>query len=203
MENTGNFYFNYLIETLGDEGKAVVSWLSHHTTNEEFLSQPVNLYQQERLLIDHAVSMHSSIVKLAKVAYSKQVEGQWVFDSPYSLEDYARVALYHILGRINKFKRERRNKKNAEGKWEEVIVWTYNDEKTIYGTDGAEAILVLKDIFAEYGLEPLNREVEIAILNMDGVWENPTKSGMYPQLYKQHPLALLAHLADLMDSYLQ
>ncbi|MDR2091118.1 MAG: hypothetical protein LBP62_05645 [Clostridiales bacterium] len=197
---TENAYIKTLETWLGDEGRAVADWLNANTTNEEFIEQPINIHQPERYLIDHALGMLDKITKLSKVFFSVSEDGKWVYKSPYTNADYARVALYHILGSIAKFRRGKRNKKDATGKWQEVVMWEYNDDKVAYGTDGETAIFVLRDIWAEYGLEPLSRDVEVAILNIEILWDNPLRSGAAIKLYGQNSLALLAHTANFLDT---
>lgn len=194
-------YITTLVDWLGEEGQAVAEWLDENTTDVEFFEQPMNVYQQDRLLIEHAIGMLDKLTKLSKTFFSVQQDGVWIYKSPYSQKDYARVALYHILGSINKFRKEKRNRKDENGRWQEVIVWAYNEDRITYGTDGEQAILVLKDIWAEKGLFPLSREVEVAILNIGGIWDNPLRGGVYPAIYNQNQLALLAHLADTADNF--
>lgn len=197
-----NAYEETLKSLLGDEGVAVSDWLNKNTTNEEFYEQPMNIYRQERLLIHHAIGMYNTMTKLSKVLFSVSENGKWVYKSPYSAEDYARVALYHVLGNIAKFKREKRNKKDEAGKWQEVVVWAYNENRPTYGTDAEQAMLIINEIFNEYGISPLSRDVEVAILNIAGIWDNPTRGGLFPTIYGQNQLALLANLADTADNYL-
>lgn len=196
-----NAYIKTLQMWLGDEGQAVADWITANTTNEDFLEQPMNIHQQERLLTDHAIGMLDKMTKISKVLFSVQEDGKWVYKSPYTNEDYARVALYHVLGNIAKFTKQKRNKKDENGKWQEVVVWGYNEKRPTYGTDGEQAILILRDIWMEYGLDPLSREVEVAILNIAGIWDNPLRGGLYPTIYGQNQLALIAHLADTADNF--
>lgn len=191
-------YDKTLESFLGDEGRAVSDWLSNNTANGEFYDQPMHIQNQDQMLIEHAVNMLDKMIRLSKVLFSKQDNsGAWVYNSPFTKEDMARVSLYHVLGRIGKYVREIRNKK-IDGKWVEVEQWVYNENAPVYGTDSAKSILILHEIWQEYGLDPLTREVETALLNIEGVWENPTKSGLYPTIYKQNQLALLTHIAYTM-----
>jgi hypothetical protein len=146
--------------------------------------------------------MIEQMIKLSKVINSTSINGVYSYFPQYKNDDFARVSLYHILGNIGKFKKEIRNKK-IDGRWLEVPTWIYNEKIKIYGTDSQKAVLLIQDIMCKYGLAPIKEEVLIAIMNIRGIWENQSNAGMYPQLYEQSQLALLAYLADLTDTFMK
>jgi hypothetical protein len=202
-------YAATLSKYLGDLGNAVVEWIERNTTNEEFYEQPVNIHQPERLLIDHAVSTFGRLIKESKNEYSVQIDGKWVYSPPFTVEQLAQVSLLHILGNVGKYKREikgfKTDKLTPAGKavWEDRLQWVYNENNNNnFGTDGESALFIIHDITTEYGIEPLDREVELAILHINGIFDNTTKTGFYPKLWKEHPLTLLANHADMKDTYM-
>ena len=193
-------YQDALKELLGELGEATVEWLNQNTTNEEFYEQPMNIHQQDRFLIEHAISMYNQMTRQSKNLYSKQVDGKWVYEPPHNKDQIAQVALLHVLGSIGKLKKEIRNRK-IDGKWQEVEEWWYDENRQIFGNDGQQAMMVINDIVLEHGLEPLDRKVEVAILHMHESPADASRGGMIARIFKSNELCLIAHLADMADTY--
>lgn len=209
-----NIYTKALKEYLGDIGTAVIDWLNENTTNEEFYEQPVSIHQPERLLIKHAVSMFDKIVRLSKLVYSKKVSTldddgnqmgeEWIYKPEYTNEQLAQVALLHVIGGIRKYKKEIKPQKDPKtGRWKDIERWWFDGDRPCYGSDGDQAVAIIQDIFSEYDIAPLDFNVMGAIKHISGVLENPTQSGRYATIWKQNRLALLAHIADMFDTFFE
>lgn len=187
-------YNKALEERLGNKGAELVEWLNKHTLDEEFYEQPVNLHQQNKPLIIHAVNMLNMMDKMSKLMFSKKNEdGEWVYEPKYDSEAIATVALLHVFGNIGKYKKEKRSKK-INGVWEEIETWVYNEEQEICGTDGENALVRLNAMIY------IPQEVQAAIMHCHERTD-PQAQGMYPRLYKQNQLVLLAQLADKAETF--
>lgn len=187
-------YNSALEKRLGQKGAEIIKWLNEQTVDEDFYEQPVNLYQQDKLLIVHAVNMLGMMDKMSKSLFSKRDEnGEWKYEPRYSAEEIAMVALLHVFGNIGKYKKEKRNKK-IDGSWKEVETWVYNEEQKIYGTDGENALVRVN------GLIYAPSDVQAAIMHCHERTD-PQAQGMYPRLYKENTLVLLAQLADKAETF--
>lgn len=188
-------YNSALEKRLGQKGAEIIKWLNEHTEDEDFYEQPVNLYQQDKLLIVHAVNMLGMMDKMSKSLFSKKDEsGEWKYEPRYSAEAIAMVALLHVLGNIGKYKKEKRNKK-IDGSWKEVETWVYNEEQKIYGTDGENALVRVNSLIH------VPADVQAAIMHCHERTD-PQAQGMYPRLYKENLLVLLAQLADKAETFI-
>lgn len=188
-------YNSALEKRLGQKGSEIIKWLNEHTEDEDFYEQPVNLYQQDKLLIVHAVNMLGMMDKMSKSLFSKKDEnGEWKYEPRYDAEEIAMVALLHVFGNIGKYKKEKRNKK-IDGSWKEVETWVYNEEQKIYGTDGENALVRVN------GLIYVPSDVQAAIMHCHERTD-PQAQGMYPRLYKDNMLVLLAQLADKAETFI-
>lgn len=188
-------YNSALEKRLGQKGTEIIKWLNEHTEDEDFYEQPVNLYQQDKLLIVHAVNMLGMMDKMSKSLFSmKDESGEWKYEPRYSSEAIAMVALLHVFGNIGKYKKEKRNKK-IDGSWKEVETWVYNEEQKIYGTDGENALVRVN------GLIYVPSDVQAAIMHCHERTD-PQAQGMYPRLYKENLLVLLAQLADKAETFI-
>lgn len=188
-------YNSALEKRLGQKGAEIIKWLNEQTVDEDFYEQPVNPYQQDKLLIVHAVNMLGMMDKMSKSLFSKKDEsGEWKYEPRYSAEEIAMVALLHVFGNIGKYKKEKRNKK-IDGSWKEVETWVYNEEQKIYGTDGENALVRVN------GLIYAPSDVQAAIMHCHERTD-PQAQGMYPRLYKDNMLVLLAQLADKAETFI-
>lgn len=188
-------YNSALEKRLGQKGAEIIKWLNEHTEDEDFYEQPVNLYQQDKLLIVHAVNMLGMMDKMSKSLFSKRDEnGEWKYEPRYGAEEIAMVALLHVFGNIGKYKKEKRNKK-IDGSWKEVETWVYNEEQKIYGTDGENALVRVN------GLIYVPSDVQAAIMHCHERTDQQAQ-GMYPRLYKDNTLVLLAQLADKAETFI-
>lgn len=188
-------YNSALEKRLGQKGAEIIKWLNEQTVDEDFYEQPVNLYQQDKLLIVHAVNMLGMMDKMSKSLFSKKDEsGEWKYEPRYSAEAIAMVALLHVFGNIGKYKKEKRNKK-IDGSWKEVETWVYNEEQKIYGTDGENALVRVNSLIH------VPADVQAAIMHCHERTD-PQAQGMYPRLYKENLLVLLAQLADKAETFI-
>lgn len=111
----------------------------------------------------------------------------------FSKESIAIVALFHDLCKIGFYKVEMRNTKDEKGKWIQVPYYTVED-KFPYG-HGEKSVYLINSIMK------LTDEEAMAIRWHMGLSEKDNM--MYVnEAFKQFPLALHLHIADMKSSYL-
>lgn len=115
----------------------------------------------------------------------------------YSEEQLVRTALLHDICKIDTYKPERRNRKNAQGRWEEYDTWTTDDPYP--AGHGSKSV----SLALEYGTR-LTRDEIMAITHHMGAYN---LAGMDLSIYgsatEKCPLVLITHWADLTESKLK
>lgn len=97
------------------------------------------------------------------------------------------TSLFHDLCKVNFYTVEKRNRKNAEGKWESYDAYAVR-EKFCFGGHGSKSVFLIQHFL------PLTPEEAVAInCHMGGFSENPKE---VMSAYEQFPLAWLLHAAD-------
>ena len=103
------------------------------------------------------------------------------------------VTLLHDLCKVNFYKIEYRNAKNAKGEWEKVPYFTIDD--TIPYGHGEKSVMMLTEYIK------LTNEEKYAIRWHMGFSEPKELYGTLGQAFKKYPLALLLHEADMEATY--
>jgi len=103
------------------------------------------------------------------------------------------VTLLHDLCKVNFYKVDYRNAKNAKGEWEKVPYYTIED--TIPYGHGEKSVMMLTEYIK------LTNEEKYAIRWHMGFSEPKEQYGTLGQAFKKYPLALLLHEADMEATY--
>ena len=103
------------------------------------------------------------------------------------------VTLLHDLCKVNFYKTDFRNVKNAKGEWEKVPYYTIED--TIPYGHGEKSVMMLTEYIK------LTNEEKYAIRWHMGFSEPKEQYLPLGQAFKKYPLALLMHEADLEATY--
>ena len=103
------------------------------------------------------------------------------------------VTLLHDLCKVNFYKVDYRNAKNARGEWEKVPYYTIED--TIPYGHGEKSVMMLTEYIK------LTNEEKYAIRWHMGFSEPKEVYGTLGQAFKKYPLALLLHEADMEATY--
>lgn len=111
----------------------------------------------------------------------------------FSKESIAIVALFHDLCKIGFYKVDTRNTKDEKGKWIQVPYYTVED-KFPYG-HGEKSVYLINSIMK------LTDEEAMAIRWHMGFSEKDNMIYVN-EAFKQFPLALRLHIADMKSSYL-
>lgn len=102
-------------------------------------------------------------------------------------------ALLHDICKVNFYKTDYRNAKNARGEWEKVPYYTIED--TIPYGHGEKSVMMLTEYIK------LTNEEKYAIRWHMGFSEPKEVYGTLGEAYKKYPIALLLHEADLEANY--
>lgn len=104
------------------------------------------------------------------------------------------VALLHDICKLNFYKVDYRNAKNALGEWEKVPYYTIDD--TIPYGHGEKSVMMISEYIK------LTPEEKYSIRWHMGYTEPKELYNTIGSAYKKYPLALLTHEADLEATYL-
>ena len=117
---------------------------------------------------------------------------QELYGLEYSDESIAIVALLHDLCKIGCYKPGTRNVKDANGKWQSVPTYTFDDPLP-YGHGE-------KSVYIANGFIRLSREEAMAIRWHMG-FSGPEDNRMVGQALSKYPLAFALSTADMEASY--
>ena len=117
-----------------------------------------------------------------------------VIDMNVSEDTIKLVALLHDICKLNFYKVDYRNAKNALGEWEKVPYYTVDD--TIPYGHGEKSVMMISEYIK------LTPEEKYSIRWHMGYTEPKELYNTIVSAYKKYPLALLTHEADLEATYL-
>lgn len=117
-----------------------------------------------------------------------------VIDMNVSEDTIKLVALLHDICKLNFYKVDYRNAKNALGEWEKVPYYTIDD--TIPYGHGEKSVMMISEYIK------LTPEEKYSIRWHMGYTEPKELYNTIGSAYKKYPLALLTHEADLEATYL-
>ena len=166
--------------------------LDYLMTKSDFFTAPASSKFHndfEGGLLSHSVNVYRRLVKLVEEEYGEK------WQEIYSPETLAIVGLLHDVCKINYYKVSYRNVKK-DGAWEQVPYYTVEDELP-YG-HGEKSVYIIG------GFMRLTREEAMAINWHMGGFDDRVKGGSYSvgTAYYKYPLAVLAHTADFLATYL-
>lgn len=162
-------------------------WLLKYLTEyTDFFTAPASTkyhLAKEGGLCEHSLNVFRRLSLLYK-AYAEEA-GIEITDK--ELETIAVVSLLHDVCKTNFYTVEMRNKKNEQGKWEQVPYYTV-DDKMPYG-HGEKSVYIIS------GFMKLSREEAFAIRYHMGSW-NAEEARNAGKAFEMYPLAFLVHVAD-------
>jgi len=138
-------------------------------------------------LCEHSVNVYHCLVD-----YLSRPRVQELYGLEYTDESIAIVALLHDLCKIGCYKPGTRNVKDANGKWQSVPTYTFDDPLP-YGHGE-------KSVYIANGFIRLNREEAMAIRWHMG-FSGPEDNRMVGQALTKYPLAFALSTADMEASY--
>jgi hypothetical protein len=138
-------------------------------------------------LCEHSLNVYHCLKDYLSRERTKNVYGM-----DYTEESIALTALLHDVCKMNFYKKERRNRKNEFGQWEEYDYYSI-DDKLPYG-HGEKSVYIVS------GYMRLSRMESFAIryhMGFSGI-EDKNSIGA---AFEQYPLALALSVADMEASY--
>lgn len=142
-------------------------------------------------LCTHSINVYENLKRL--VDLEKQIHPE----IKISDESIAICGLLHDLCKVNFYKKDLRNVKNANGAWESVPYYT-TDEKFPVG-HGEKSVFIIM-MFMKLNVD------EIAAINWHmGGFDDRVKGGASKSIsasYEKYPLAVLLQAADFMSTYI-
>ena len=164
--------------------------LDYLTSRSDFFTAPASARFHGAYaggLCDHSVNVYHCLTD-----YLTRERVQELYGLDYPPESVAVVSLLHDLCKIGCYKSGTRNVKNAEGKWEAVPTFHFEDPLP-YG-HGEKSVYIIS------GFMRLTREEAMAIrwhMGFSGS-EDPRTIG---QALEQYPLAFALSVADMEATY--
>ena len=138
-------------------------------------------------LCEHSVNVYHCLVD-----YLSRPRVQELYGLEYTDESIAIVSLLHDLCKIGCYKQGTRNVKDANGKWQSVPTYTFDDPLP-YGHGE-------KSVYIANGFIRLSREEAMAIRWHMG-FSGPEDNRMVGQALTKYPLAFALSTADMEASY--
>lgn len=166
---------------------ALLDYLEHKS---DFFTAPASARYHsayEGGLCEHSVNVYHCLVD-----YLNRPRVQELYGLEYTDESIAIVSLLHDLCKIGCYKPGTRNVKDANGKWQSVPTYTFDDPLP-YGHGE-------KSVYIANGFIRLSREEAMAIRWHMG-FSGPEDNRMVGQALTKYPLAFALSTADMEASY--
>lgn len=167
--------------------EALLDYLEHKS---DFFTAPASARYHsayEGGLCEHSLNVYHCLVD-----YLARPRVQELYGLEYTDESIAIVALLHDLCKIGCYKPGTRNVKDANGKWQTVPTYTFDDPLP-YGHGE-------KSVYIANGFLRLSREEAMAIRWHMG-FSGPEDERMVGQAFQKYPLAFALATADMEASY--
>ena len=167
------------IKLLRETNREGIEELIHFLENSDFFTAPASTRfhgAKEGGLMGHSMKVYEILKTKTEDSASVKI-----------------IALLHDICKVNYYKIDYRNAKNALGVWEKVPYYTVED--TIPYGHGEKSVMMLSEFIK------LTPEERYAIRWHMGFTEPKELYGTIGQAYKKYPIALLVHEADLEASY--
>lgn len=144
-------------------------------------------------LAEHSVNVYK---RLRKLYMDNPTNAEYPWISSEEEESIAICGLLHDICKANFYTVEMRNRKNEQGEWEQVPFYTVKDQFP-FG-HGEKSVYIISSFMR------LNRDEVMAIRWHMGGFDDTVRAGSYSMsdAFKECPLALLTHLADMQATYL-
>ena len=137
-------------------------------------------------LCEHSLGVLRSLRFFARLAHGMYTEEQLV-----------RSALLHDICKIGIYGKEKRNRKNDQGKWEQYDAW-FSDDPYPAGHGSKSVALAF-----EFGTKLTRDEVMAITHHMGAYGLSGSEMGTYNKAVDVCPLVLLVHWADMAESHEQ
>lgn len=190
MTNKKDFK-NYVANNITRDGiENLMVWLEDET---DFFKSPASTKYHgsvEGGLVAHSLNVYEQML----LEMDTMVGKGW--ETVYSPESVAIVALFHDLCKVNSYVTEQRWRKNDEGKWEDYYPYVYNSEKRAMG-HGAQSVFYLQQF-----ITLTEDEAEAIFWHMGAYDISPYANlGGLSKTWERNALAYMISRADLAATY--
>ena len=146
-------------------------------------------------LLEHSLHVYDRLRALYSFEKTRKERGLCKL-TPEEEESVAICGLLHDICKADFYVVEMRNRKNENGEWEKYPFYVIKD-RLPYG-HGEKSVYIISAYMR------LSREEAMAIRWHMGGFDDSVKGGSYTagEAFRQFPLAILTHLADMQASYL-
>lgn len=144
-------------------------------------------------LAEHSVNVYK---RLRKLYMDNPLDADVPWLTPEEEESIAICGLLHDICKANFYAVEMRNRKNEQGAWEQYPFYTVKDQFP-FG-HGEKSVYIISSFMR------LSRGEAMAIRWHMGGFDDSVRAGSYAMsdAFKECPLALLTHMADMQATYL-
>lgn len=210
QENRNRFI--ELVSSIQREDADIDRLLKKLDSSDFFYAPASSIYDGSYVggLCEHCLRVYdyleSLVVKVeASVDESGGVEYKRV--SKFDEDSLIIVALFHDFRKMNYYEKTVKNKKvySENGlkqdevglfDWVSEVGYKIRDEKFVYGTDGQTSEFMIRQFI------PLTLDESVAIVNCKGDKDGGSAyGGALCEIYKEYPLAVALHCADMMATY--
>lgn len=138
-------------------------------------------------LVEHSLNVYERLLNLYINEYGMPDEER--------LETLTIVSLFHDLCKVNFYRKDFRNVKNEDGKWEKQPCYTI-DEKFPMGYHGCKSAFIIERYIK------LTPEEYTAVACHMGAYDRPNGDYTIGNAFEHNTLAFLLHTADCMATFI-
>lgn len=193
MENAKNF--NDLAKaTIHRKGiDELLEWLD----STDFFEAPASTKYHGAFaggLCQHSMNVQKRLLELAEMYCPEQLHDPDAKKVAAFKESISIVALFHDVCKAGCYKVSMRNVKNADGQWERVPFFMWNEDDC-FGGHGSKSVYLVQRFM------PLSFE-EAAAINSHMGFADQTNISSVSSAYEKNVLAWMLHVADEAATYL-
>lgn len=176
----------YFITLCGEIDRKGMSKLMEWLEKSDFYIAPASSKYHgayEGGLLEHSINVYHEMMRLM-TAYQDEITA--------SRETILITTLFHDLCKVHFYKKEKKNRKNELGRWEEYYGYTI-DESFVYGGHGSKSVFILQSF-----IELTTTEATAINCHMGGFSEDKQSVG---RAFDHNPYAWLLSVADQSATY--
>ena len=170
-----------------DGADKLLEWLER----SDFFTAPASTKHhscQQGGLCMHSVLVYYRFLKILNAEFGNK------WQQKISPESVAIISLLHDVCKVGYYVTDFKNVKDENGVWQKVPYFRVED--TLPYGHGEKSVYIISSFIK------LSREEAMAINWHMGAFDERAKSGILSQAFRNYPLALLFHIADLQSTYM-
>lgn len=170
-----------------DGADKLLEWLER----SDFFTAPASTKHhscQQGGLCMHSVLVYYRFLKILNAEFGNK------WQQKISTESVAIISLLHDVCKVGYYVTDFKNVKDENGVWQKVPYFRVED--TLPYGHGEKSVYIISSFIK------LSREEAMAINWHMGAFDERAKSGILSQAFRNYPLVLLFHIADLQSTYM-